>query len=197
MSVSGLIIIKDLKLRNYECVDTSVLILMVCLLFNGLFILSMASVLIGMLQIGLVLALSWGLPVSTFDFLTAPWGCRSRCLSRRWQMKERGRAKWGRGRTLIRNSKPPPLYSTGFGNHGFLKKPIICSIEKRRLNLVLWVMFIISALLRPAWETLSPPPQKKDKKNEYLSSYTLKHIFNCEGHTCRKYENKHILCPNI
>lgn len=58
MSVSGLIIIKDLKLRNYECVDTSVLILMVCLLFNGLFILLMASVLIGMLQIGLVLALS-------------------------------------------------------------------------------------------------------------------------------------------
>lgn len=57
MSVSGLIIIKDLKLRNYECVDTSVLILMVCLLFNGLFILSMASVLIGMLQIGLTLTL--------------------------------------------------------------------------------------------------------------------------------------------
>lgn len=68
MSVSGLIIIKDLKLRNYECVDTSVLILMVCLLFNGLFILSMASVLIGMLQIGLVLALLCGLPISTFGF---------------------------------------------------------------------------------------------------------------------------------
>lgn len=44
MSVSGLIIIKDKKLRSYACVDTSVLILMVCLLFNGLFVLLMASV---------------------------------------------------------------------------------------------------------------------------------------------------------
>ena len=36
-SVNGLIIIKDKELRNYECVDTSVLILTVCV-FNGLFI---------------------------------------------------------------------------------------------------------------------------------------------------------------
>ena len=37
MSVSGLIIIKQEKLRNYEFIDTSVLILMACV-FNGLFI---------------------------------------------------------------------------------------------------------------------------------------------------------------
>lgn len=36
-SVNGLIIIKDKELRNYECVDTSVLILTVYV-FNGLFI---------------------------------------------------------------------------------------------------------------------------------------------------------------
>lgn len=45
MSVNGLIVLKDKELRNYECVDTSVLILMVCV-FNGLFILLMTSVLI-------------------------------------------------------------------------------------------------------------------------------------------------------
>lgn len=37
MFVNGLIVLKDKELRNYECVDTSVPILMVCV-FNGLFI---------------------------------------------------------------------------------------------------------------------------------------------------------------